>query len=69
MWPTGVSDSDYNKREGYLNRQNNFAKSDLVELVAGSGVLPRRCKCGDGSAAMLLWRLGHYVFLTIDGHG
>ena len=31
------SDSDYKKREGYLECQKNFAENDLVELVQGSG--------------------------------
>ena len=32
LWPGAVSDSDYNRREGYLERQMNFANNDLVKL-------------------------------------
>ncbi len=32
LWPGAVSDSDYNQREGYLQRQKNFADQNLVVL-------------------------------------
>ena len=32
LWPGAVSDSEYNKREGYLQRQKDFAENNLVIL-------------------------------------
>ena len=40
LWPGRVSDSDYNRREGYLQRQQEFQESDLVEIDGKVDVLP-----------------------------
>ncbi len=43
LWTGAVSDSDYNRREGYLERQRLFANDDKVELEKSSrdfNVLP-----------------------------
>ena len=70
LWPGGVSDSDYNKREGYLNRQNNFAKSDLVELEVGSDmfeVLPFTNVYDKGyRAKAVAWKCGRQHVIQPD---
>ena len=40
LWPGRVSDSDYNRREGYLQRQQEFQESNLVEIDGKVDVLP-----------------------------
>ena len=40
LWPGRVSDSDYNRREGYLQRQQEFQESELVEIDGKVDVLP-----------------------------
>ena len=40
LWPGRVSDSDYNRREGYLQRQEKFQERDLVEIDGKVNVLP-----------------------------
>ena len=40
LWPGRVSDLDYNRREGYLQRQQEFQESDLVEIDGKVDVLP-----------------------------
>ena len=32
IWTGAVSDSDYNRREGYLEKQQEFQQTDLVEM-------------------------------------
>ena len=40
LWPGRVSDSDYNRREGYLQKQQEFQESNLVEIDGKLEVLP-----------------------------
>ena len=40
LWPGRVSDSDYNRREGYLQTQQEFQERDLVEIDGKLEVLP-----------------------------
>ncbi len=40
LWPGRVSDSDYNRREGYLERQQEFQESVIVEIDRKVSVLP-----------------------------
>jgi hypothetical protein len=70
LWPGAVSDSDYNKREGYLKRQEAFANHDLVELEAGSGeyrVLPFTNVYDKGyRAKAVAWKAGRQHVLQPD---
>ena len=55
LWPGGVSDTDYNRREGYLQRQENFANNDLVNET----VLPFTNIYDKGHRAkMIAWKTG-----------
>ena len=55
LWPGGVSDTDYNRREGYLQRQENFANNDLVNET----VLPFTNIYDKGyRAKMIAWKTG-----------
>ena len=40
LWTGRVSDSDYNRREGYLQKQQEFQEIDLVEIDGKLDVLP-----------------------------
>jgi hypothetical protein len=40
LWHGRVSDSDYNRREGYLQKQQEFQESDLVEIDGKLEILP-----------------------------
>jgi hypothetical protein len=70
LWPGAVSDSDYNRREGYLKRQEAFANHDLVELEAGSGiyeVLPFTNIYDKGyRAKAVAWKTGRQHVLQPD---
>ncbi len=61
LWPGAVSDSDYNRREGYLNRQQDFADQDLID-VEGAGsctVVPFTNIYDKGyRAKMIAWKTG-----------
>jgi len=67
LWPGAVSDSDYNKREGYLERQRLFAEKDFVEIIEGSGnceVLPFTNVYDKGyRAKMVAWKCGKQLVL------
>ena len=67
LWTGAVSDSDYNRREGYLERQRLFANDDKVELEKGSGdfnVLPFTNIYDKGyQAKMVAWRCGQQLVL------
>jgi hypothetical protein len=62
LWPGAVSDSDYNRREGYLERQMNFANKDLVTVDGDRGklsVLPFTNVYDKGyRAKMVAWKCG-----------
>jgi hypothetical protein len=40
LWPGRVSDSNYNRREGYLQKQHEFQEGDLVEMYGKLDVSP-----------------------------
>ena len=67
LWTGAVSDSDYNRREGYLEHQRLFANDDKVELEKGSGdfnVLPFTNIYDKGyRAKMVAWRCGQQLVL------
>jgi hypothetical protein len=67
LWPGAVSDSDYTAREGYLERQRQFADDDLVESVEGSGhfcVLPFTNVYDKGyRAKKIAWKCGRQLVL------
>jgi hypothetical protein len=71
LWPGAVSDSDYNRREGYLERQMNFANKDLVAVDGGSGklsVLPFTNIYDKGyRAKMVAWKCGEKKFFSPSG--
>ena len=55
LWPGGVSDTDYNQREGYLQLQQEFALNDLVN----GQVLPFTNIYDKGyRAKMIAWKTG-----------
>ena len=40
LWPGRVTDSDYNRREGYLDRQHEFQNNDIVKRNEEEVVVP-----------------------------
>lgn len=55
LWPGGISDSEYNRREGYLNCQEEVANNDLVDGV----VKPFTIIYDKGyRAKMIAWKTG-----------
>jgi hypothetical protein len=62
LWPGAVSDSDSNRREGYLECQMNFANINLVKLEEDHdelSVLPFTNVYNKGyHAKMVAWRCG-----------
>ena len=55
LWPGGVSDTDYNRREGYLKLQEDFANNDHVN----EAVLPFTNIYDKGyRAKMVAWKTG-----------
>ena len=55
LWPGGVSDTDYNRKEGYLKRQEHFANNDEVN----GAVLPFTNVYDKGyRAKMVAWKTG-----------
>lgn len=55
LWPGAVSDSVYNRREGYLKRQQEFASNDLFQ----DEVLPFTIIYDKGyRAKMIAWKTG-----------
>jgi hypothetical protein len=62
-----VSDSDYNRREGYLERQMDFANKDVVEVEEGHGkfsVLPFTNAYDKGYwVKMVAWKCGKQTVL------
>ena len=65
LWPGAVSDSGYNKREGYLQRQEAFANSDLVEM--DHKILPFTNVYDKGyRAKAVAWKTGRQHVLQPD---
>ena len=60
LWGGGVSDTDYNQREGYLDKQDKFAQKDLVdgEVVTFLNILDRGFR-----AKMAAWEHGRQLAL------
>ena len=59
LWPGRVSDSDYNRREGYLQRQQEFQDADLVEVDGKLVVIPFLNIYDKGyRARMAAWKSG-----------
>ena len=62
LWPGALSNSDYNRREGYLERQMDFANNDLVKLEEDHdqlSVLPFTNVYDKGyRAKMVAWKCG-----------
>ena len=67
LWPGAVSDSDYNKREGYLQRQEAFANNDLVEMDGEHKILPFTNVYDKGyRAKAVAWKTGRQHVLQPD---
>ncbi|KAL7427990.1 hypothetical protein ACHAXH_000754 [Discostella pseudostelligera] len=59
LWPGRVSDSDYNRQEGYLQRQQEFQDADLVEIDGNLVVIPFLNIYDKGyRARMAAWKSG-----------
>ena len=63
LWTGAVSDTDYNKRAGYMQEQEEFQKADKVEFVHENGikyeVVPFTNIYDKGyQAKMVAWRAG-----------
>jgi hypothetical protein len=59
LWPGRLSDSDYNRREGYFQRQQEFQDADLVEIDGKLLVIPFLNVYDKGCRArMAAWKSG-----------
>ena len=66
-WTGGVSDSDYNRRAGYLKKQQEFQEKDLVEIDGERRVI-RFLNIYDKGyrAKMAAWENGRQLVLQPD---
>ncbi len=67
LWTGGVSDSDYNRRAGYLKKQWRFQENDLVE-IDGERRVVRFLNIYDKGyrAKMTAWENGKQLVLQPD---
>lgn len=67
LWTGGVSDSNYNRGEGYLERQTHFQNKDLVEINGTKTVVPFLNIYDKGyRAKMAAWKNGKQQVLQPD---
>ena len=67
LWPGGVSDSDFNQREGYLEEQRLFQEKDKVFVDGQETVIPFLDIYDKGyHAKMAAWQNGRQLVLQPD---